>query len=395
MSFINEQVGVAVGYVTTPSTIGQIYRTENGGKTWIKANNLGVDDYNFISPEKHIVGNNGILLLSESGGTLKKVATPTIEDLIYLRANSSQNELTIYSESGKIWKSLDNGDTWGNVNNNLKNKTNGTISKYTFDDNNNALAVNNVGEIFYSSNEGVSWNKRNLIKTTNLTSIAVADGTFVLGGDFGSIQSYNNVAAIQGKESDLNGKILKLTATSANHYFAIYETAAAVQEFASSTDAGKTWTPYAFANINVADLMMQDNLNGYIALESGQDVLKSTTDGGVTWTAFTKQPDLTGTGSIKVSSVFKDANHAFVGRSDGKISFYIDGLAAAMTGHDLTTSTIGNGAITQLNINLAAGKGMLLSGQKIYFADGTTSGISPELYLQILIRQITLQIGNG
>ena len=132
VAFTSKLNGVAVGYIDLNGggKEGQIYLTQDGGKFWQKANSAGTEEYNFISPERHIVGASGKLLVYTNNQWYRKV-TPTNENLIHIQ-QASGNTLHITAQSGKRWTSTDLGDSWSPANDDLQRKSNASIKENCF-----------------------------------------------------------------------------------------------------------------------------------------------------------------------------------------------------------------------------------------------------------------------
>jgi len=324
ISFSSTQSGVMVGYRGLLSANkGEIYVTNNAGKSWQKANNTGLSDYEFISSEKHIVGEDGLLLYFTGGDWIKR-KSPTNERLIYSMTTYEQDEIIIFSESGNSWYGSDYGQAWSSKNNNLASKLNGKITSYEIDlASGKGVAVSNQGEVFYTYNLGDTWSKGSMVKAGDLTTISKIDGKYVIAGKGGTVLENNNGNGLTDKSSGLTGEIIKLFANTALDWIAIYkDPSTGNSRVATTATAGVSWST---SGINdVVDFYFTNANNGYLLTES--DVY-TTTNKGKTWSA----PVGATNGNLDYSSVYSVGTNYFIGKTNGVILYNVPGFNGTLT----------------------------------------------------------------
>lgn len=356
LTFTNALTGVAVGFRDLPNGTreGLIYRTTDGGNTWNEATSYGTDHYNYVDPSGHIVGDNGTFLLKTGSNSYAKKSTPSNESLIYYTIDQDQETFRIFSSTGSIWKSDDTGESWGPVNNNLRDQVNGSISQYSIDliNSGKGVAVSSTGQIFRTS-DGDNWVQSSLVSSGNLTAVAHTGANFIIGGEQGLLHEYANGASVADKVSTTLLPFDALGAISAQHLYGV-----SGNNYIQSTDGGATWQSTSFGSDVVKDVHYSSATVG--ALITDKNVKTISLPNG----SWTNHATLQGT---DFNSLFVEANNYFVGRDNGKISFDI-GSGSQSTG------TIGSGAaIEALSIDVNNGKGVLLAGGRIYFSGAASN----------------------
>ena len=359
IDFSNSTNGVAVGFEDVTNE-GLTYYTKDGGKTWEEGNSFGVDDYNYISPGKHIVGDQGKLLsYDDVNSDWDKRETPTNEKLIYLYETGTPKELIIFSESGSSWITKDLGDTWELANNDLKNKSSGTIRTIKIDGT-KGLAIDDKGKIFFTSNEGDLWSPRGSIYSGNLTTSMALDGKFISSGEHGSLIQYSGTSSTTDLNSGLFKNVHKLINTSDKDWFAISEDLfnPSIKTYSSSDDGGATWTNVPLSS-SAEDIFFVSATEGYWLLE---DEYRKTTDGGTSWS--TGAGGSIGTGN---TSIFVDGSDVFIGNDNGEYQHYT-GTGSFSSLAKFRTNM--HNEVKSMNIDLSNGRGMVFMGNKIYQSDG-------------------------
>ncbi|MCH3882506.1 T9SS type A sorting domain-containing protein [Tenacibaculum aquimarinum] len=158
-TFVNE----SIGYATTASTYGgHVFKTTDGGVTWIALNN----GYDIIDE-----GITSIFFLDEnigfiSGGFNSKKVMKTVDGGANWTQVSNQkfghiqfvNDLVGYGNRignyyGAMYKTIDGGDTW-NINFELEGED---INTFHFVDENNGYFVGDQGLIYKTNDGGTNW----------------------------------------------------------------------------------------------------------------------------------------------------------------------------------------------------------------------------------------------
>ena len=151
IEFVND----SVAYIT--ETAGDIFKTTNGGELWnqIKAGQGGdlfgdlLQGVSFFDENTGIVGGSNSFSTSDGGLNWNEVST-------YLASSDVQfvNSQLCFSVglSGKIFKSLDTGQSWTEQ----ESKTDATLNSVFFSDENLGIAVGDDGIIVRTENGGVT-----------------------------------------------------------------------------------------------------------------------------------------------------------------------------------------------------------------------------------------------
>ncbi len=168
---------------------GDVYRTSDTGKTWLRISALG--NFNntaiFHSSGNVFVGtNDGVFRSADSGITWEKVGGTFIDDIVISLAYSNKY---IFAESsnGRLFRSSDLGDTWDKIQADSLNEPNGRID---IGPNGHLFASSLNGGIFRSTNDGVNWTYIAFRDTINQLTIN-SDGVLFAGTGYGVFLSSN------------------------------------------------------------------------------------------------------------------------------------------------------------------------------------------------------------
>ena len=228
------------GYAVTLS--GNIFKTTDGGKTWISETTGNTNDFlsvNFINTNVGlIVGSNGIILKTTDGGkTLTAQTSNTTNSLNAVRMVNS-NVAFAAGSSGLI------------------------------------LQTNNGGAKWSMLTSGTTKNLRSLYFTNATTGYAVGDSGIILKTTNGGTQWIQQTSGI--------------SATLYSVFFPVTDTGYAVSDsgkIASTTDGGKTWIVSQPTSIgpynNLRSIFFINSMTGYVA--GPGEAIYSTKDGGATW----------------------------------------------------------------------------------------------------------------
>lgn len=363
IAFTNSLNGNLVGFVNSNGSPneGLIFKTTDGGKTWVESNSNGTDSYYFIDNLGSIVGSNGSFLL-KNGADFIKIQTPTNEKLIFKTIEQDLDHFKIFSESGKFWETFDFGVSWSAVNTNLQSKVNGLITKFEVDGNGEGVAVSNTGQLFRTSNYGLNWMESSLISTGNLNSVTNSNGLFVMVGENGLVHTFNGGNSINDVADNLTQNIDVIKSVGNNFLYGFGEDAsnAANKMIIKSTNGGGDWTQVLNGMSILNDVTFSTSSTGYNITNT---VLSKTNNSGSTWTNNPNQP---AGGNLR--SIFAKGTNVFVGNANGKINYSING--SAFSQNTITTS---NQEVKKMSIDLAGGKAVALVGNDIYFGKGTTN----------------------
>ncbi|MGV8075152.1 MAG: YCF48-related protein [Syntrophobacteraceae bacterium] len=220
MKFLDAKTGWLCG------KSGMMFRTENGGLTWLKVE-LGTDDSIFAMKWLNrkraiVVGQAGLVMATDDAGqTWQKVEVPTDkalltvdffdenigiacgdwgkmiatndggrtwneasldEDiLLYCVKFTGPEEAWIAAEAGNIFHTLDGGKTWEK-----KEVSDGTLFGIAFDNRGNGVAVGIDGTVLHTKDKGENWVKSTVSKES-LYAVSITDQGAIIVGDAATI----------------------------------------------------------------------------------------------------------------------------------------------------------------------------------------------------------------
>ncbi len=180
--------------VTTPDGVnltavgnsGKLYRSGNGGSTWVSVPNgsVNMNCVTSFGNDVWIAANSGAIYKTQKTiSPLTLYSTGTANDLKSVTFVSSSTGFAC-GASGTVVKSTDGGLTWFNSNTGIASVQLNSIS---FLDANNGVAVGNSGSIYRTTNGGSSWNSEASGTTNNLLKVKYfADGLTAVG-EYGTL----------------------------------------------------------------------------------------------------------------------------------------------------------------------------------------------------------------
>ncbi len=239
IQFLNTDVGYASGGA------GIIQRSDDGGETWLvqeTGTNVRLNGMHFTDVDNGwAVGRDGTVITTSNGGDIWEAQTTPTEsrllDVYFLNNNTGWAA----GEGGRAIRTTDGGNTW-------------EISPTGVTRRLNSLHFSNANDgwivgfpvALRTTDGGQSWEEVTIGPLRNFTSVYFTD--------------------------DSNGWILANTG--------------GITEIYRTQDGGDNWDmfPVEFdgSGVDMSDIKMVDNLNGYIAGNNG--TMGRTTDGGETWT---------------------------------------------------------------------------------------------------------------
>lgn len=158
MDFIDENIGYSIG----GGSIGDIFKTEDGGKTWAKLGFYHLEALNTISfIDKNIGFISGgynyrkTLKTIDGGNTWNEVSKENFGQIQFLTNQVGFANRIGYS-NGKIYKTIDGGNTWETSIEITKN-----ITSFYFIDENYGFFVGSDRGLYKTKNGGQIWQKLN------------------------------------------------------------------------------------------------------------------------------------------------------------------------------------------------------------------------------------------
>jgi len=254
---------------------------------WIKQNPPSVENFNDIYVSKtsdlaYIVGNNGIMYLSENAGTTwsqksSNLITGNINSVFFY----SNNVGYVTTSDGGVFITLDKANTFSKQ---FTSNNNESINDLTFSwiDSSYVHIVGNDGLYRKSTNGGQSWVVKTF-STEKLNSIKFKDVNFGnIVGNSGTVYYTTNGGndwtskTITGITENLNS----IDYTGANN---IFITVGDNGKIGRTTNSGQNWQLITSnTNNNLLSVNFTTNPNiGYIVGDGG--IILKTTDAGLTW----------------------------------------------------------------------------------------------------------------
>ncbi len=182
----NNEVGIAIGLS------GTIIRSTDQGESWsqlISDVNLKNNNYravSFASENKGIiVGDNGIILISDDGGLSWRLSSAALPPVNYKFTIMLTEDIAYATgENGTIIKTTDGGETWISVNTGVTN----TLYRIRFADDQIAISVGTDGSVLKTTDGGTTWNTESSGTSNNLNCLFVVDDNIAYtGGEAGII----------------------------------------------------------------------------------------------------------------------------------------------------------------------------------------------------------------
>jgi len=162
------EVGFAVG------AAGLIYRTEDGGETWLREstdNTLALLSVSFSESATVAVGQYGLIMVRNSNGEWRKVDSGTEERLFSVDINNSGYAIAVGS-FGTILRSVDGGRSWESVSpswqgifddpdNRLGGLFDPSIYGVKVSESGRAWVVGELALVMNSEDKGMTWTVKN------------------------------------------------------------------------------------------------------------------------------------------------------------------------------------------------------------------------------------------
>lgn len=262
---------------------GIMYLSENNGQTWTeKTSNLITENINAV---QFVDSNTGNIITSDGNiyFTMDKGNTFSVQ------FNNSNNESLndihfsgsshgyVVGNNGTFRRTESGGSTWNTISYNFNNTKLNSVHSNNFQ---NAVIVGNGGVVFNSTNSGLDWTSRTFSGVTeNLNSVVYtgANNIFIAVGDNGRIlRSTNNGIGWQIITSNTNINLNKIHFTpNSNIGFIVGDGGLILR----SNDAGLTWVEQSNNdNENLNSVAFKNNAVG-IAIGDNGTILSTVSSG--------------------------------------------------------------------------------------------------------------------
>lgn len=281
-SFLNENVGYIAG------EYGVIFKTINGGNTWnwVSPQTGRYGDYSiyglhFINNVGYATGDRGRIIKTIDGGITWTQNSPTYNDITKIHFFDSG---VGYAQAGNnYFKTQNKGENWSLIST-VNHYSNGSSSYFVNENIGYSIGGGTTsisGDVFKTTNGGISWNKLGILVDEGLASVFFIDENtgFISGGfnqkktlktidggvswqevinqEFGQIQFLNNQIGYANRIGYYGGRMYK------------------------TTDGGTTWNINFDINESITSFFFTDKNNGYFVGNSG--LMYKTKNGGATW----------------------------------------------------------------------------------------------------------------
>ncbi|CAN5636562.1 hypothetical protein BH10BAC5_BH10BAC5_01150 [soil metagenome] len=287
-----------------------IFSSSNNGLSW-ELSNSGISRHHVFCIEKF---NNSYfayttkLHKSTNFGVNWFEFDSNLDDKFIISIKSMGNILFAASYGLGIYKSLDSGSTWSLCNSGL---TNLYISCIIIDG--NILYVGTNNGVFYSTNQGDSWNYTNNYVTVNCLN--VQNSLILAGTPNGTYISTNNGLSWSVNNIGLTNQYIYSVTESNNNIFVGTDNGVFI-----STNTGQSWAATSYlggvANLRVYTL---NSINNVVIAGTGSGIY-TTTNNGIHWAAknegFHYQNLNTNT---LVNTLYLNENFMLAGISDNSI----------------------------------------------------------------------------
>ncbi|GJQ31679.1 MAG: hypothetical protein HBSAPP04_05180 [Ignavibacteriaceae bacterium] len=272
--------------------IGGFYKTSDGGSTWrrIPGGWIQLNDMHFIDPMNGwAVGGNvlsAIALQTTDGGETWNMKAPSGQVTLWCAYFTSPSNGFAGSESGVIYRTTNAGNTWTS----LQTATNLTFNSISFSGQLNGIAVAGIaagGSELRTTNGGNSWQNVNTGSFSSFYDLAWvnSNNTLLVGVEGNIYKSTDSGVTWLSKNRN------QITRNINSIFFIDREKgwiAAQGGNIFKTVDGGLNWMPsFSGGTTHFKQVQFVDELNGYaVGLEwfaNRYSMILKTKDGGITW----------------------------------------------------------------------------------------------------------------
>lgn len=202
-------------FVIAAGDQGNIFRSNNGGNTWAKYNETGINFKSVFTRGNNVwlSGDNGIVYKST---TVSPILTPYTTGV-----TTSINSVYFVSDlngfacgdNGVLLKSVNGGISWTPSNTGIGPEKLNSIS---FKDANNGIVVGNNGKAYLTSNAGADWIPEIVLTSRNLLDVKYYPDGMGIVGEYGTLLYRSTVSSWFHVATRINTDIRGVTGDSFN-----------------------------------------------------------------------------------------------------------------------------------------------------------------------------------
>lgn len=193
---------------------GKIYRSANGGTTWVGFINGAVNQSCVTSygTDVWIAANSGNVyktLISASAITSYNIGSSTnLNSITFLNSNTGY----ACGDNGEVYKSVNGGVNWSLSNSGIASVK---LNSVSFRNSNTGTVVGNNGTIYNTTDGGASWSLQSSGTTRNLLKVKYFNDSLAAVGEYGTLLLNNN-GTWTSVATRINTDIRGVTGTSMN-----------------------------------------------------------------------------------------------------------------------------------------------------------------------------------
>ncbi|HNQ67788.1 MAG TPA: YCF48-related protein [Bacteroidales bacterium] len=330
--FPSEDIGYACGFLC-------LFKTTDGGDSWseIQVSEEEMYDYNFFDcyftddNTGYLVTGQGYVFSTTNGGISWEMSVTEVDQRISTIEVSESNDIFVGNELGKIFKSVDNSQSWTCQ---TTSYTKQYINSIAFINPDQGIAVGNKGVVLRTFNGGCAWELLNWGTDRNLTEVIyLSEEKIIVSSSLGTVYISENSGNSWTPYTVKSGFYIKrMFFIDENNGWAVGSSGTGT--VCKTSDGGHSWTQQSIDNHPyLYDVVFTSLQTGFIATVCGKIFV--TSDGGTTWS-----PVLVGTVDDDWYSVdYINSDTIFACGSNCKIAKTYDG---GITWTDVSVSTSGS-----------------------------------------------------
>jgi photosystem II stability/assembly factor-like uncharacterized protein len=254
-----------------------VLHTGDGGDTWYEQHwgdeGTVQDIHMWDGLHGCVVGNNGIIMVTDDGQTWQRVTSPTSNDLMSVAYIDS---LTVFccGYGGKILRSVDGGYSWSTV----SSPTGRDLLGMCFVNSTIGWAVGESGRIIKTENGGSSWSIMSSPVSVHLTDVTFQGETSGwISGESGRILRTVNGETWSEVSTPVSSHLQSVFFLNGSMGWACGNEGAIIKSF----DGGASWVDLSLTSaVDMGDILFTSPNDGWV---TGLAFLRRTNNGGLDW----------------------------------------------------------------------------------------------------------------